>query len=85
MVILRENVGRQAVLLAVIRHFDRFFSVLNSTMKPASLKEVGSLRSCCWCGATDFVAQIPKNPTGKVMRRLLQDKYEAQLASKARL
>ena len=30
-------------------------------------------------------AQIPKNPTGKVMRRALVDQYEAGLVEKAKL
>lgn len=28
--------------------------------------------------------QIPKNPTGKVLRRVLQDRYEQQQAGKER-
>ncbi|GJE91624.1 acetyl-CoA synthetase-like protein [Phanerochaete sordida] len=36
-------------------------------------------------GGFEVVDQIPKNPTGKVLRRLLQDEFEAQYAARAKL
>jgi len=36
-------------------------------------------------GGIEFVPEIPKSPTGKVLRRILQDKYEAQVARSAKL
>ncbi|KAF9459208.1 hypothetical protein BDZ94DRAFT_1268837 [Collybia nuda] len=35
-------------------------------------------------GGIEVVKQIPKSPTGKVLRRILQDKYEHQVAKKAK-
>ncbi|GJE93144.1 acetyl-CoA synthetase-like protein [Phanerochaete sordida] len=36
-------------------------------------------------GGFEVVDEIPKNPTGKVMRRVLQERFEAQYAGKAKL
>ncbi|RDB14659.1 putative 4-coumarate--CoA ligase 1 [Hypsizygus marmoreus] len=35
-------------------------------------------------GGIEVVKKIPKSPTGKVLRRVLQDKYEQQVAKKAK-
>ncbi|EKM52103.1 uncharacterized protein PHACADRAFT_262572 [Phanerochaete carnosa HHB-10118-sp] len=36
-------------------------------------------------GGFEVVDEIPKNPTGKMLRRLLQDRFEAQHAARAKL
>ncbi|KXN90937.1 putative 4-coumarate--CoA ligase 2 [Leucoagaricus sp. SymC.cos] len=36
-------------------------------------------------GGIEIVEEIPKSPTGKTLRRLLQDQYEQRLATKAKL
>lgn len=35
-------------------------------------------------GGIEMVKEIPKNPTGKVLRRVLQDKYEESLKKKGK-
>ncbi len=46
---------------------------------------VSLLEFHCCIGAHFEGYQIPKNPTGKVLRRVLQDRYEQAKASKAKL